>query len=209
MADIADITALIEPEVKALGFDLVRVRFQGGDDLTLQVMAERPDTGQLTITDCTAISHRLSDMFDELEGQGKDPMTEPYRLEVSSPGIDRPLTRVIDFANWAGHEARVVLSEGVVPPVEAGIGDGARKNLSGRILHVDEYAASEDADETESSFFITIEDRKAGALTFPFADLVDAKLILTDRLIAATRPLDTTGADDVEEIGADYSEAED
>lgn len=209
MADIATITALVEPEVKALGYELVRVRFQGGDDLTLQIMAERPETGQLTITDCTEISHRLSDMFDELEGQGRDPMDEPYRLEVSSPGIDRPLTRVQDFANWAGHDARVVLTEGVVPPVEAGIGEGARKNLSGKLMHVDEYAASEDADEGDSEFFITIDDRKAGPLTFPFADVVDAKLILTDKLIAATRPLDTSGADDVVEIGADDSEAED
>lgn len=209
MADIAIITALVEPEVSALGFDLVRVRFQGGDDLTLQIMAERPETGQLTITDCTAISHRLSDMFDELEGQGRDPMDEPYRLEVSSPGIDRPLTRVKDFADWAGHDARVVLSEGVVPPEAAGIGDGARKNLSGKLVHVDEYAASEDADEADSEFFITIDDRKAGLLSFPFADLVDAKLILTDRLIAATRPLDTTGADDVEEAHPDDTETED
>ena len=73
MADIAVIAALIDPEVRALGFDLVRVRFQGGDDLTLQVMAERPDTGQLTITDCTDLSHRLSDMFDALEAEGRDP----------------------------------------------------------------------------------------------------------------------------------------
>jgi ribosome maturation factor RimP len=96
-----------------------------------------------------------------------------------------------------------------VPPVEAGIGDGARKNLSGKLMHVDEYAASEDAAEGDSEFFITIDDRKAGPLTFPFADIVDAKLILTDKLIAATRPLDTSGADDVVEVGADESEAED
>ena len=116
MADIAAITAIVAPEVAALGFALVRVRFQGGDDLTLQVMAERPDTGQLTIEDCTALSHRLSDRFDALEGEGRDPMDEPYRLEVSSPGIDRPLTRLKDFDLWEGHEARVVLTAGVVPP---------------------------------------------------------------------------------------------
>lgn len=184
MADIAAIAALVEPEAQALGFDLVRVRLQGGDDVTLQIMAERPDTGQLTIDDCTALSHRLSDLFDGLEAEGKDPMDEPYRLEVSSPGIDRPLTRLKDFAAWTGHDARVVLTEGVVPPPETMLGDGARKNLSGELLGVD-------------GDHVTIRDRKAGPMTFPFADLLDAKLILTDALIAATRPLDTTGADDI------------
>ncbi|MFM6852716.1 MAG: ribosome maturation protein RimP [Sphingopyxis sp.] len=196
MADIADIAALVEPEAKALGFDLVRVRWQGGEDLTLQVMAERPDTGQLTITDCTALSHRLSDLFDQMEAEGRDPMDEPYRLEVSSPGIDRPLTRIKDFADWVGHDARVVLSDGVVPPESAGLGDGARKNLSGQIMGVD-------------GDVVAIQDRKAGPMRFAFADLADAKLILTDRLIAATRPLDTTGADELVEITAENSEAED
>ena len=191
MADIADIAALIEPEVDALGFDLVRVRFQGGDDLTLQVMAERADTGQLTIEDCTALSHRLSDMFDALEADGRDPMdAAPYRLEVSSPGIDRPLTRLKDFADWEGHEARVVLSNGIIPPDDAGLGDGARKNLSGRLVGIDGSTVS-------------ILDRKAGMLSFALADLVDAKLILTDHLIAATRPIDTAGADDIVETELD------
>ena len=184
MADIAAIAALVEPEANALGFDLVRVRLQGGDDVTLQVMAERPATGQLTIEDCTALSHRLSDLFDGLEAEGKDPMDEPYRLEVSSPGIDRPLTRLKDFADWTGHEARVVLTEGLVPPPETNLGDGARKNLSGELLGVD-------------GDHVTIRDRKAGPMTFPFGDVLDAKLILTDKLIAATRPLDTTGVDDI------------
>lgn len=191
MADIAAIAALVEPEAKALGFDLVRVRLQGGDDVTLQIMAERPDTGQLTIEDCTDLSHRLSDLFDRLEEEGRDPMDEPYRLEVSSPGIDRPLTRLKDFADWIGHEARVVLTTGVVPPPETMLGDGARKNLSGELLAVDDG-------------HVTIRDRKAGPMTFAFADLADAKLILTDALIAATRPLDSSGADEIQE-----SEAED
>lgn len=194
MADIAAIIALVEPEARALGFDLVRVRLQGGDDVTLQIMAERPDTGQLTITDCTDLSHRLSDLFDALEAEGKDPMDEPYRLEVSSPGIDRPLTRLRDFADWVGHEARVVLSEGVVPPPETGLGEGARKNLSGELLRVE-------------GEHVTIADRKAGPMTFAFADMAEAKLILTDALIAATRPLDTSGAD--EEIFETDLETED
>src|SRR5687768_10832557 len=103
MADIAAITKLIEPEAKALGLDLVRVAFFGGkSDPTLQVMAERPDTRQLGISDCEALSRRISDKFDEV-----DPIEEGYRLEVSSPGIDRPLTRSKDWTDWAGFDARV------------------------------------------------------------------------------------------------------
>ena len=95
MADIARITEVIEPEVKALGFDLVRVRmFKGGEigdeEHTLQIMAERPETGQLVIEDCAALSRRISDRFDELEDAGENLIVEAYRLEVSSPGIDRP-----------------------------------------------------------------------------------------------------------------------
>ena len=103
MADIAALTALIEPEAEALGLRLVRVGMFGGtSDPTLQVMAERPETRQLTLDDCATLSRRLSEIFDEL-----DPIEEAYRLEVSSPGIDRPLTRLADYDDWAGHEARL------------------------------------------------------------------------------------------------------
>ena len=182
MADIATIAELVEPEARALGFDLVRVRFFGGEDgATLQVMAERPDTGQLTIDDCSALSRRLSDLFDTMEADGRDPFDDAYRLEVSSPGIDRPLTRAKDFADWAGHEAKVTLNTGA-PPMDGG---DPRKNLNGIIGSVD-------------GTVIHLADRKAGPLSFPFSDVVEAKLLLTDRLIAATRPLDTAGVDDIE-----------
>ena len=109
MADIAALTQMIEPEVNALGFELVRVKlFGSGEDRTLQIMAERADTRQLVIEDCAAISRRLSDVLDEA-----DPIEEAYRLEVSSPGIDRPLTRLRDFADWAGYEARITVAEPV------------------------------------------------------------------------------------------------
>src|SRR5687767_14950732 len=112
MTDIAALTDLIEPEAKALGFDLVRVAMIGGaSDPTLQVMAERPDTRQLDIADCEALSRRLSEVLDAEEAEGRDPIPGGYRLEVSSPGIDRPLTRLKDFQDWAGHEARVALVE--------------------------------------------------------------------------------------------------
>src|SRR6476620_12252505 len=98
---------MIEPEVKSLGYDLVRVAMVGGtSDPTLQIMAERPDTRQLALSDCERISRRLSDVLDLC-----DPIDGAYRLEVSSPGIDRPLTRLKDFADWAGQEARIGLHQ--------------------------------------------------------------------------------------------------
>ena len=180
MADIARITEVIEPEVKALGFDLVRVRyFKGGEigdeEHTLQIMAERPETGQLVIEDCAALSRRVSDRFDELEDAGENLIVEAYRLEVSSPGIDRPLTRVKDYLAWAGHEVRITLFN----PVE-----GNRKSLTGDLIGLEEGV-------------ITLDDRKSGRVTFPLADVQYAKLVLTDRLIASTRPLDTSGVEEV------------
>lgn len=180
MADIARIIEVVEPEAKALGFDLVRVRlFKGGEigdeEQTLQVMAERPETGQLVIEDCAALSHRISDAIDALEEAGEVLIEEAYRLEVSSPGIDRPLTRAKDFAQWIGHEARVELSD---------LLDG-RKRFRGDLKGFD----------TESEV-VSIEDDGA-VYQVPFALVSNAKLILTDRLIAASRPLDTSGADEI------------
>lgn len=175
MPDLNKLTALIAPEAEALGFALVRVAWfetggQGSDEPTLQVMAERPDTRQLGIDDCAALSFRISDKFDEL-----DPIVEAYRLEVSSPGIDRPLTRLADFTDWAGHEVKVELVEPM---------DG-RKNIRGDIVGVD-------GDN------VHVNDRKSGRLTFAFPNMGSAKLLLTDRLIASTAPINSDGADDVE-----------
>lgn len=180
MADIVRITEVIEPEAKALGFDLVRVRyFKGGEigdeEHTLQIMAERPETGQLVIEDCAALSRRVSDRFDELEEAGEMLIEDAYRLEVSSPGIDRPLTRAKDFAAWIGHEARVELSE---------LLDG-RKRFRGDLKGFDAETA-----------MISIED-DGTVYDVPFALVANAKLILTDKLIAASRPLDTSGADEI------------
>ena len=185
MADVAALTALIEPEAQALGFDLVRVKFFGGEgDRTLQIMAERRETRQLRIEVCAALSRRISDKFDEI-----DPIEEPYRLEVSSPGIDRPLTRLQDFADWAGHEARVTLAE----PIDK------RKQLNGVITAVE-------------GDVIVIEVNKAGEMRAPFSNIASAKLVITDRLIAATAPLSSDDADefliDDAPEGADSIQAE-
>ncbi|MBN8810349.1 MULTISPECIES: ribosome maturation protein RimP [unclassified Sphingomonas] len=177
MANIVDLTKLIEPEAKALGLALVRVKMFGGtSDPTLQVMAERPDTRQLTIDDCADLSRRISDVFDALEEAGKDPFDHAYRLEVSSPGIDRPLTRLQDYADWKTHEARLNLAE----PLEDG-----RKQLTGDLIGIE-------------GDLVSIDVRKYKVVSVPFGSIADAKLLMTDRLINATAPLSTEGADEYE-----------
>jgi len=176
--DPNEIARIIEPSLDAMGYRLVRLMQTGGlRRPTLQVMAERPDTRQLTIDDCATLSRRLSDVFDALEAEGRDPIEGAYRLEVSSPGIDRPLTRLQDFADWAGQEARITLVE----PIEG------RKQLTGDLVGVE-------GDQ------ITIDVRKFRAMTIPFAAVADAKLTITDKLLAATQPLDASGADDIIEV---------
>ena len=177
-ADLAAVTKLIDPEVKALGFDLVRVAMTGGrSDPTLQIMAERRDTRQLSLDDCQAISRRLSELLDAMETEGRDPIEGAYRLEVSSPGIDRPLTRKADFADWAGHEARIRLGETL---------EGA-KQLSGVIDGID-------------GNIVSIATPK-GVREVPFESIASAKLLLTDKLINATAPLSTEGADSIQTEG--------
>ena len=177
MADIAALTSLIEPEVEALGYGLVRVAMTGGtSDPTLQVMAERPDTRQLGLSDCEQISRRLSEKLDALEAEGRDPIDGGYRLEVSSPGIDRPLTRLKDFHDWTGHEARLRLAEVV---------EGA-KQVSGTI-------------ETVEGENIRITS-PGGSRDIPFSAIHSAKLILTDKLINATAPISTEGADSIQTV---------
>jgi ribosome maturation factor RimP len=117
------IADLAEPVLEELGFRLVRVKVSGRDGGTVQIMAERP-SGEMTVEDCATISRRLSPVLDAY-----DPMPGQYRLEISSPGIDRPLVRPSDFALWAGHEAKIELKElldrrkrfkGVIEGVEQG-----------------------------------------------------------------------------------------
>lgn len=177
MADIARLTEVIEPEASALGFELVRVKLSGqGEERTLQVMAEDPATGQLVVEQCMALSRRISDKVDAIEEAGEELISGAYHLEVSSPGIDRPLTRAKDYANWAGHELNVSLSEPV----------GDHRRLRGELLGIEGDTVS-------------IEDRKAGRVEVPLASIHSAKLVLTDKLIAATRPLDVSGVEEIEE----------
>lgn len=172
MADIAALNRLIEPELKSLGYDLVRVAFIGGtSDRTLQIMAERPDTRQLLLGDCERISRHLSDILDTA-----DPIEGSYRLEVSSPGIDRPLTRLDDYDDWAGHEARITLAKPV----------GGRKQFSGTLIGTGEGG------------IIHFKGKDGNDYPIPFDSIASAKLLLTDSLIQATNPLSTEGADKIE-----------
>jgi ribosome maturation factor RimP len=170
LTDTNEIARLIEPAVKGMGHDLVRVAMIGGkSDPTLQVMAERPDTRQLTIDDCETLSRKLSDILDEA-----DPIEEGYRLEVSSPGIDRPLTRRSDFADWTGHEARIKFVE----PVDTA------KQVSGIIEGID-------GDRVRIA-------TPKGERLVDFGNIASAKLLLTDKLINATAPLSSEGAEEFE-----------
>lgn len=181
MADIARLTEVIEPEAAALGLELVRVKMMqseaGDGDEALQVMAQDPATGQLVIDQCAALSRRISERLDALEEAGDVLIDGAYHLEVSSPGIDRPLTRAKDFADWAGHEAKISMVKGY---------EGQR-NLRGRLVGI----AGEE---------VTIADRKAGEVTVSRDQIHSAQLVLTDALIAATRPLDPSGADEIIEL---------
>ncbi len=147
------IADLAEPVLEELGFRLIRVKVSGRDGGTVQVMAERP-SGEMTVEDCATISRRLSPVLDAY-----DPIPGRYRLEVSSPGIDRPLVRPSDFALWAGHEAKLELKELV---------DG-RKRFRGVIEGVEQ-------DEVRLRMEL---DGKAEPITIglPFSLISEAKLV--------------------------------
>jgi len=156
----------------------------GDGGQALQVMAEDPATGQLVIDQCAALSRRVSDLIDEREEAGDVLIEGAYHLEVSSPGIDRPLTRAKDFVQWAGHEARIVM----------------RNGFDGQRVYKGELKGHDDG-------MVQLADAKAGDVSLPQDEIHSAKLVLTDALIAATRPLDTAGVDyiveDFEEEKAD------
>lgn len=184
MTDITRLTTLIEPEATALGFDLVRVAMMpseaGDGGEALQIMAEDPATGQLVIEQCAALSRAVSDMMDAREEAGELLIEGAYHLEVSSPGIDRPLTRTQDFVKWAGHEARIVMIKGWS-------GDEADKRVfKGELTGI-------------NAGMVALTDSKTGEVSLPQTQIHSAKLVLTDALIAATKPLDTSGAETIEE----------
>ena len=149
--------------IEELGFSLVRVKVSGRDGGTLQVMVERAG-GEVGIEDCAALSRRMSPLLD-----AHDPFSGGYRLEVSSPGIDRPLVRARDFEDWRGHEAKIELKELV---------DG-RKRFRGTI---------DGFEEGEVRLSVALEEGGEPVVVgFPAAMIADAKLVLSDELLRAPR----------------------
>ncbi len=144
---------ILTPVIEGLGFELVRIRLMGGKTATLQIMAERPEGG-IEVDDCAAISTAVSATMDV-----EDPIEDNYTLEVSSPGIDRPLTRLKDFDMWEGYEAKIETTEMI---------DG-RRRFKGELRGTE-------GDEV----LIEIEE---GIIGLKFEWLSDAKLVLTDELI--------------------------
>ncbi len=158
MFETRPITAMIAPSLDAMGYRIVRVAFTGGRRPTLQIMAERRDAAAMSVDDCADISRTVSALLDVA-----DPIPVAYALEVSSPGIDRPLIDRDDFVRYAGYEAKVEMSNLI---------DG-RKRFRGRLLGADDGAVR-----------IAVEDRE---VALPLAEVVRAKLVLTDELLAAAQ----------------------
>lgn len=155
----ARVATLIQPLLRSMGFRLVRVRLSGQNGLTLQIMAERED-GTMTVEDCEELSRAVSPALDV-----EDVIDRAYHLEVSSPGIDRPLVRKSDFAQWAGHLAKVDTSVMVAE----------RKRFRGRIVESDEEGILLERDQASYGDEPTVR--------IPFDAIADARLVLTDDLV--------------------------
>jgi len=150
---MSQLEPILAPVVEAAGFKLVRLRLMGGKKKTLQIMAERED-GTMNVEDCATLSRALSEFLEQ-----DDPIEGEYELEVSSPGIDRPLTRLADFARWSGHEAKIELAAPL---------DG-RKRMRAMLLGLDGSDV--------------VVDAAGKRLTLPFRAIAEAKLVLSDKLI--------------------------
>ena len=149
----AHLEPVFEPVIEKAGFRLVRLRIMGGAAKTLQIMAERPD-GSMDVEGCTTLSHVLLDFIER-----EDPIEGDYEIEVSSPGIDRPLTRLPDFSRWKGHDAKIELT---APQ------DG-RKRFKGKLQGLDGQEVVIAMPEGEAKI--------------PFRAILEAKLVLTNKLI--------------------------
>jgi ribosome maturation factor RimP len=156
----ARVATIAEPVIENLGYRLVRVKVSGAEGCTVQIMAERPD-GSMTVEDCEAISRALSPVLDVA-----DPIDRAYRLEISSPGLDRPLVRKSDFDRHAGHLVRI----------EMEIAVEGRKRFRGMLLGTAGEAARIRRDDAEAG--------EATEILLAIGDMSDAKLVLTDELVA-------------------------
>ena len=159
MFDAGKIESMIGPSLAAMGYSIVRIAFTGGRRPTLQVMAERTDTGVMTVEDCAEVSHTVSALLDVA-----DPIASSYMLEISSPGIDRPLTRRADYERYAGFEAKIEMQQPV---------DG-RRRFRGKLMGIE---------GDDAKLLVGPE-----TVRLPLGAIARAKLVLTDELIAATEP---------------------
>lgn len=155
----ARIAAIVEPVIVGMGFRLVRVRLSGQNGLTLQIMAERPD-GTITVEDCEELSRAISPALDV-----EDPVDGAYHLEMSSPGIDRPMVRKSDFSDWQGHTVKL----------ETAVMVEGRKRFKGRIAAVREDGFTLERDQASYG--------DEPVVDIPFDTIADARLVLTDDLI--------------------------
>lgn len=156
------VAALIEPVIGGMGFELVRVQLTGGQRPVLQIMADPADGSAMTVDHCAEISRTVSAVLDV-----SDPISGAYHLEVSSPGIDRPLTRLKDFARFEGFDARIELHR----PIEN------RKRFKGVLAGVEDHEGTE----------MVLLDTEEESLGIPYPAIARAKLLLTDALIAAAK----------------------
>ena len=170
MGSPESLEALVSPAVEEAGFRLVRFRLTGAGRKTLQIMAERPD-GKMEMDDCAALSRHLSKILDEA-----DPIADCYQLEVSSPGIDRPLTAPEDYARFAGHEARLEL----ISPMNG------RKRFKGLLIGLDGRNVVMDVSGAGD----------AKRMQFPLNEIADAHLVLTDKLIQESLKTDDLSSQD-------------
>jgi ribosome maturation factor RimP len=162
----ARVAKVCEPVLLDLGFRLVRVKIMASAGCTVQIMAERPD-GTMTVDDCETVSQSLSPVLDV-----EDPVSQPHRLEISSPGIDRPLVRVSDFERALGHEAKIEMAVAV---------DG-RKRFRGLIRGVENGGGTDPLVRIER---LAVKDDEEALVTLRLREMDEAKLVLTDDLIRA------------------------
>jgi ribosome maturation factor RimP len=163
----ARVATIAEPVIEQLGYRLVRVKISGADGCTVQIMAERPD-GTMAVEDCEAVSRALSPVLDVA-----DPIDKAYRLEVSSPGIDRPLVRKSDFDRYAGHLVKIETEI----PIEG------RKRFRGLLIGTEGEAARIRQDGKQDDKNDDAEAGGAAEILLPIGEMSEAKLVLTDELV--------------------------
>lgn len=179
----ARVAHIVEPAIEDLGFRLVRILLSSRDGATLQIMAERPD-GSMNVDDCETISRNISPLLDV-----EDPIDRDYRLEVSSPGIDRPLVRRSDFERWAGHTAKIELAR-----AHAG-----RKRYKGTLTGVEGEATKLKLEAPPPDTPDTV--------LLPLNDIAEARLVLTDALIQETLRAEKRRRHELDEAAADGAES--